>query len=120
MATIGDDAQEKGREMFDVIPKGNEISPNCQWIKNAERNSCCHWVIHELPDGSEFRALYNGLSYWVKVFLWRVSDQMLINLFDLSSQPEQDENGEDYLPSVSENSIREFLNWRQQEPVTYR
>ncbi|MFB6283316.1 MAG: hypothetical protein ABEK59_05190 [Halobacteria archaeon] len=102
--------------MFDVIPKGFTVHANDSWIKQAEKNSFCRWVIYQLPDGDEFRALYNGLSHWVKVYRFH-NDGTGIHLFDLTTQPEEDEEtGEHRLPEVSEQTIREFLGWHIEEP----
>lgn len=106
--------------MFDINPQGKIVDPNSQWIKNMEQNSFCHWLVYDLPNNENYRALYNGLTYWVKIFK-QLEDGTLMYLFDMVTQPEEDEEtGEYYLPNVSENAIREFLGWYKDNPIEYR
>lgn len=92
--------------MFNVIPVGRLIEdPNNSFLKEMEKGAFTHWVIH-----NEYRALYNGLTFWVMVFR-EFEDGSLLYLFDLKTELEADEDGEFYLPNVDEEMIREFLGW---------
>lgn len=96
--------------MFYVNPVGNNIKdPNNSFLKQMEKGTFTHWIIHQSGDAT-YRALYNGFAYWVMVFR-EFEDGSLIYLFDLFTEPEIDEEGETYLPNVSEDMIRKFLEW---------
>lgn len=99
--------------MFDVNPIGRIIEKNCPWLSQLEKGGFTHWVIHKHPEGN-YRALFNGLTYWVKVFR-EMEDGSLLYLFDLTTEPEYDEEyNECYLPNVTEHMIREFLGWYEE------
>lgn len=97
--------------MFHVTPVGKIVDPNDSWLTAIEQTSSCHWVIHPIEGGDEYRALYNELCYWVKVFRSNKNGSLL-HLMDLQTKEEYDEEAnESYLPNVSEIDIRVFFDW---------
>lgn len=101
--------------MFHVTPVGRILDRNDPWLTAMEQTSFCHWVIHPAENGDEYRALYNGLCYWVKVFRLN-KDGTLIYLMELCTKEEYDEEyDKSYLPNVSENDIRLFFDWWEED-----
>ena len=94
-------------EITEIVNK--RVEKNSQWLAQMERGTNPHWVIFE--EGKKYRAIYNGLTYWVKVFEEH-PDGSLTHLLNLQTLPEEDEEtGETYLPHVTEGAIRSYLGW---------